>query len=445
MKTIPQSKYDFFGVIQAYLDEASQVDRLTRLHSRQSSASRRTRSSSTSPCGWMSGEIRLFKGYRVQHNNLLGPYKGGIRYHESRLARRRQGARRDDDVEVRAHEPAPTAAARAASSSTRTKSRATSCSGSPGGSSTRWATTSAPRPTSPPPTSAPTRSTMAWAMDTYMNTVGHLGRQAVKGVVTGKPVAWGHPRPREGDRPGPRALHRNGPKTRLQARRRDPDRAGLRQRRLARALILSRLGVSTIAVGDHSGYLYNPRASTRTSCRSTSRSTARSPATRRQADQPRGVLQDQGGHLRAVPRSKIKSASRRQSRCRSPRRRGRQWSAAPPRARKSCSTAASTSCPTSSRTRAASRSATTSGRRTSAARAWTLEEVDETARAPCASLPRGRPTWRGRRSARCASPPTRCALQRIAPGVRRARDLPLTVAAWPTWARGAAVAVTPRA
>ena len=28
-----------------------------------------------------SGEYRLFKGYRIQHNNLLGPYKGGIRYH----------------------------------------------------------------------------------------------------------------------------------------------------------------------------------------------------------------------------------------------------------------------------------------------------------------------------------------------------------------------------
>lgn len=27
------------------------------------------------------GTVRLFKGYRVQHNNVLGPYKGGIRYH----------------------------------------------------------------------------------------------------------------------------------------------------------------------------------------------------------------------------------------------------------------------------------------------------------------------------------------------------------------------------
>src|SRR5690606_10741938 len=27
------------------------------------------------------GKIEMFKGYRVQHNNILGPYKGGMRYH----------------------------------------------------------------------------------------------------------------------------------------------------------------------------------------------------------------------------------------------------------------------------------------------------------------------------------------------------------------------------
>ena len=25
-------------------------------------------------------QVKLFKGYRVQHNNLLGPYKGGLRF-----------------------------------------------------------------------------------------------------------------------------------------------------------------------------------------------------------------------------------------------------------------------------------------------------------------------------------------------------------------------------
>ena len=27
------------------------------------------------------GKLELFRGYRIQHNNILGPYKGGIRYH----------------------------------------------------------------------------------------------------------------------------------------------------------------------------------------------------------------------------------------------------------------------------------------------------------------------------------------------------------------------------
>lgn len=27
------------------------------------------------------GDVEVFKGYRVQHNNALGPYKGGLRYH----------------------------------------------------------------------------------------------------------------------------------------------------------------------------------------------------------------------------------------------------------------------------------------------------------------------------------------------------------------------------
>lgn len=29
------------------------------------------------------GQVKTFEGYRVQHNNILGPYKGGIRYHQN--------------------------------------------------------------------------------------------------------------------------------------------------------------------------------------------------------------------------------------------------------------------------------------------------------------------------------------------------------------------------
>ena len=27
------------------------------------------------------GQYKLFKGYRIQHNNIMGPYKGGLRLH----------------------------------------------------------------------------------------------------------------------------------------------------------------------------------------------------------------------------------------------------------------------------------------------------------------------------------------------------------------------------
>src|SRR5579862_9072705 len=28
-----------------------------------------------------SGELKVFRGYRVQHNGARGPYKGGVRFH----------------------------------------------------------------------------------------------------------------------------------------------------------------------------------------------------------------------------------------------------------------------------------------------------------------------------------------------------------------------------
>lgn len=34
------------------------------------------------PVKLTNGKVTLFKGYRVQHNNILGPFKGGFRYHQ---------------------------------------------------------------------------------------------------------------------------------------------------------------------------------------------------------------------------------------------------------------------------------------------------------------------------------------------------------------------------
>ena len=45
------------------------------------------------------GQVKVFTGYRVQHNVARGPAKGGIRYHPERDAGRSEGAGDVDDVE----------------------------------------------------------------------------------------------------------------------------------------------------------------------------------------------------------------------------------------------------------------------------------------------------------------------------------------------------------
>ena len=52
------------------------------------------------------GRTEVFTGYRVHHNTVLGPTKGGLRYHAGRQPRRGHRAGDADELEVRAHGPA---------------------------------------------------------------------------------------------------------------------------------------------------------------------------------------------------------------------------------------------------------------------------------------------------------------------------------------------------
>jgi glutamate dehydrogenase (NAD(P)+) len=136
------------------------------------------------------GTIKLFKGYRIQHSNILGPFKGGIRYHENVTL---------DDTKALASVMTwkcalmriPYGGAKGGIKFNPREHSRVSCSASPGASPTRSGATSAPTTTSPRPTWAPRAQMMAWIMDTYMNTVGHGNKQANRGVVTGKPVSSG--------------------------------------------------------------------------------------------------------------------------------------------------------------------------------------------------------------------------------------------------------------
>jgi glutamate dehydrogenase (NAD(P)+) len=258
LNTARKGKYDFFKVVQGYLDDAMKIADLPEW---VGTILRQPKNEIivNFPVKMDNGEIRLFKGYRIQHNNILGPFKGGIRYHEGVSL---------DDVKALAAMMTwkcalmnlPLGGGKGGikfdpnSVSTEELKRVTRRFIHALGSNI------GPETDIPAPDVGTDSRTMAWAMDTYMNTVGHISKQAVKGVVTGKPVASGGTLGRE-KATGQGVVHcitewaeehdfDLGGKTMIVQ--------GFGNVGSNTAVILSKLGVSTIAVGDHTGYLYNP-------------------------------------------------------------------------------------------------------------------------------------------------------------------------------------------
>jgi glutamate dehydrogenase (NAD(P)+) len=142
------------------------------------------------------GSFRVFKGYRVQHNNVLGPYKGGIRYHpevsldhvkalaalmtmKCALVRLpyggAKGAVKCDPKKLSEGE------------AMRLTRRLVSALGSNIG----------PEYDIPAPDMGTNAKHMAWMADTYMNLHGPHERLDGAGVVTGKPLEFGGSHGRE--------------------------------------------------------------------------------------------------------------------------------------------------------------------------------------------------------------------------------------------------------
>ena len=136
------------------------------------------------------GTWQLFKGYRVQHNNVLGPYKGGIRYHHEvkldevktlallmtmkcALARLpyggAKGALKIDPRSVSKDELE------------RVTRRLTAALGNNIG----------PDYDIPAPDVGTNSQVMAWMADTYINFAESSTKVTARGVVTGKPLEFG--------------------------------------------------------------------------------------------------------------------------------------------------------------------------------------------------------------------------------------------------------------
>jgi glutamate dehydrogenase (NAD(P)+) len=136
------------------------------------------------------GKYQMFKGYRVQHNNILGPYKGGIRYHQEANLDEMKALASWMTYKSALHEIPFGGGKGGVKFDPRQQSktelekitrRFTAALGANIG----------PDFDIPAPDVNTNSQTMVWMMDTYMNLVGSSDRNTVRGVVTGKSVSAG--------------------------------------------------------------------------------------------------------------------------------------------------------------------------------------------------------------------------------------------------------------
>ncbi len=252
-----EPEFKFFKVVQDYVEQAADLVELPA-YLRRILPEPKNEIIVHFPVRLDNGEVEVFKGYRIQHNNILGPFKGGLRFHPSAglddfkaLASLMTwkcsligvpfgGAKGGIKFDPRRYSPGEIERI--------TRRFIHSLSNNIG-----------PDSDIPAPDVGTGEQTMAWAMDTYVNTNGRGGNQANRGVVTGKPVAVGGTLGRtkatgQGvvhcivDWADRHAFELEGKKLMVQ---------GFGNVGSHTAVLLSHLGVSLVAVGDHTGYLYN--------------------------------------------------------------------------------------------------------------------------------------------------------------------------------------------
>ncbi|MFP4597007.1 MAG: Glu/Leu/Phe/Val family dehydrogenase [Persicimonas sp.] len=204
------------------------------------------------------GKFKLFTGYRIQHNNILGPYKGGIRFHHDVTLEEVKAL-----ASVMTYKCAllevPFGGAKGGIRMT------------PGDHSrpeleriTRrfvhdLGNNIGPEYDIPAPDVGTNAQTMVWMMDTYMNMHNQIDKNAQKRIVTGKSLASGGSRGREKatgqgvvyciqEWADERGLRLDGCNYILQ---------GFGNVGSHAAQIMSRLGAVLVGVQDHTGSIHN--------------------------------------------------------------------------------------------------------------------------------------------------------------------------------------------
>ncbi len=204
------------------------------------------------------GEYKLFTGYRIQHNNIMGPYKGGIRFHHDVTLQEVKALAAIMTYKCALLEVpfggakggvALRSSAHSSSEIQKITRRFTHDLGNNIG----------PEYDIPAPDVGTNSQVMVWMMDTYMNMHNLIDKNAQKRIVTGKSIASGGSRGREkatgqgvvyaiqewADEHGFRL---DGSTYTLQ---------GFGNVGSHAAAILSKLGASLLAVNDHTGTIIN--------------------------------------------------------------------------------------------------------------------------------------------------------------------------------------------
>lgn len=252
------TEYQFFKVIQGYLDRAARVLELDPTVAEILSQPK-NEIIVHFPVLMDDGKHRMFKGYRIQHNNLLGPFKGGLRYHETAglddfkaLAAMMTwkcalmdipfgGAKGGIKVNTRNLSVAE---------QRRLTRRFTHALGANIG----------PNYDIPAPDVGTNAQTMVWVMDTYMNTFGNYDKNALRSVVTGKTVTCGGSlgRDKATSQGLVHCVTEWAKDNRFDLEGKTAIIQGFGNVGSHAAILLNKLGVQTIAVGDHTGYWHNP-------------------------------------------------------------------------------------------------------------------------------------------------------------------------------------------
>ncbi len=201
------------------------------------------------------GRYLLFKGYRVQHNNILGPYKGGIRYHEDVSLDELKGLSAAMTWKSALHD-IPFGGGKGGikfnprlhskSELERITRRYTHALGQNIG----------PEFDIPAPDVGTNEQVMAWMMDTYSNHVGYI----CPGVVTGKPIAVGGSQGRR-EATGAGVAYLVGKyleDMKCPVREATVALQGFGNVGSETALALAEMGAKIVAISDYTGGVHNP-------------------------------------------------------------------------------------------------------------------------------------------------------------------------------------------